>query len=294
MNTQHLAIFHQVVRQASFSKVADGHQMSPSSISRMIKQLEDELGFELFLRTTRQIHLTKAGEHFYQHTLDILKQLDLAKEAALDEQNALSGRLSITLPVDFADAVILPLMGEFHQQNPHIQLDILTTNRLVDLRKEQIDIGIRLGQIEDDQLIAKPLIDMQFGIFAHPSYLEQQPLLDVQTLAQAQWIHYLPTHTLLLRHSGEQHTIQIAPAHRVSGAFSAKNLAEGGLGLVLLPDWMMRVPSSTLVPILADWEVQPASREQSHKSWIVYPGHTRLTQKASAWRDFILRKLNPK
>jgi DNA-binding transcriptional LysR family regulator len=292
MNSQHLAIFHQVVREESFSKVADHRNMSPSSISRIIKQMENELGFELFLRTTRQIQLTKPGERYYENTLDILKQLDLAKEEALDEQQALKGRLSLTLPMDFGEEWVLPLMGEFHARYPEIQLDLHITNRLVDLRKEHMDIGIRLGQLGDDQLVAKPLMQMQFSVYAHPHFIRQHTLdkASIETLAAAPWIHYLPSSRVFYRQGERSGALQLNAFHRVSSAIQAKHLAQAKLGLVLLPDWMMQ-QAAHLTQLLPSVRFSPSEQPADNQAWIIYPGHTRLSQKAQVWRDFILEKI---
>jgi DNA-binding transcriptional LysR family regulator len=155
-----------------------------------------------------------------------------------------------------------------------------------------MDIGIRLGQLGDDQLVAKPLMQMEFSVYAHPNFIRQHKLdkASIETLAAAPWIQYLPSSRVFYRQGEHSGDLQLNAFHLVSSAIQAKHLAQAQLGLVLLPDWMMQ-QAGHLTQLLPNVRFSPSEQPADNQAWIIYPGHTRLSHKALVWRDFILEKI---
>jgi DNA-binding transcriptional LysR family regulator len=152
--------------------------LDSSTVSRKITQVEHELGAALFNRSTRSVTLTNFGIRFLKHAEFILKEYDLAIENAQYERNVLSGTLKVTSSVAFTEQILVPLLPKFLEQHPEISVQLLPTDRNVDLAKESVDIAIRLTQqVSGDYVITK-LFPTNYSIFATPEYAEKVGKLD--------------------------------------------------------------------------------------------------------------------
>ena len=291
--TSNLALFVRVVEDGSFSAAARFLGVLPSSISRQITQLEADLGTRLFHRTTRRQHLTEAGEVYFQHAQRIVVDLDAARLAVTQLADNPSGSLNVAIEADFANIHITPIIADFLNQYPEIQIQFLMNSKQVDLIDGGIDIAIRIGRLDDSSLFARKIADYQSLICASPSYLTQ---------------HGTPTHPdELLTHSCLSFNIQSKKIYwgfevegetkniEISGKIKANNLdflkeaALSNLGIVNLPIWMVQddIEQNRLVPLLEDFTV-------SHSKTPIHAvfGHNRhLAPKVRAFIDFLVERL---
>ena len=152
-----LALFVRVVEDESFSAAARFLGIMPSSVSRQISQLEDELGTRLFHRTTRRLHLTEAGEIYLQHAQRIVADLDSAKLAVSQLAETPSGCLNVAIEADFANTFIAPILADFLNSYPDIQIRFLMNTRVIDVIDSGIDIAIRIGDLDDSSLFARKI-----------------------------------------------------------------------------------------------------------------------------------------
>jgi DNA-binding transcriptional LysR family regulator len=137
------------VEHGSFTAAADSLHLTSSAISKSVARLEARLGSRLCERTTRRLALTDAGQAFYETCTRVLSELAEA-ESVLAAQRAIPvGRLRIAVPNTFGRMQVMPLINEFCQQNPEMQIALSFSDRFVDLFEEGVDIAIRIGGSTD-------------------------------------------------------------------------------------------------------------------------------------------------
>jgi DNA-binding transcriptional LysR family regulator len=164
--------FIRVVETGSFSKVARDQGVQQSAISKQIAALEVHLKTSLILRSTRSLSLTEAGESYYQRIRPLLSDLDEAESEVIGADKRLRGQLRIAASVGFGRRYILPQIKAFKELYPEIQIDLKLNDHFIDLIEGGVDLAIRVGQLEDSSLIAKPLTVGQRVLVASKTYLE--------------------------------------------------------------------------------------------------------------------------
>ena len=170
---EELEAFVAVVDQKGFSRAGDQLGLAKSMISRRVTELERRLGVQLLQRTTRRQSLTDAGREFYQRALQILADLAEAEQSVADAQSQVSGRIRLTLPLGIGVARLAQPINRFLDDHPDVEIDIDLNDRRVDLIDSNIDLAIRIGELEDSSLIARRLASVHFAICASPAYLQK-------------------------------------------------------------------------------------------------------------------------
>lgn len=155
-----MALFVEVVKARGFRHAAEAVGMPNSTVSRRISGLEKAIGLRLLHRTTRKIELTEAGQIYFERCKRIVDEARLAHEQLGEMLAQPSGVLRASLPVDFANIYLAPLIAEFARRYPGISFDFDLTPRLVDLVSEPFDVAIRMGQPPDSNLIARQLANL--------------------------------------------------------------------------------------------------------------------------------------
>jgi DNA-binding transcriptional LysR family regulator len=173
--TELLRVFVVAADANTFREAALKLNMSPQSVSRVIKTLEDTYGELLFHRNTRTIKITKFGEQLLssaKHALDVVNDVfNLGQHQ--QNQDELSGTVTLTTPTLTGRDYLYPLLRDFKKKYPQIQIDIRSSNSFSHLVDEQIDIGIRVGRIKNNGFIVKKVNEVRFFIVATPDVLEQ-------------------------------------------------------------------------------------------------------------------------
>ncbi|SFO31353.1 LysR family transcriptional regulator [Nitrosospira briensis] len=215
-----MALFVEVVKAKGFRGAADTIGMPNSTLSRRISALEKAIGLRLLHRTTRRIELTEAGRIYYERCKRIVEEARLAHEQLGKMLAQPSGVLRASLPVDFTVAYLAPLIAEFANLYPGITFDFDLTSRRVDLVSEPYDVAIRLGELENSQLIARPLAVLPTYLYASPRYLDRsgEPV-EPADLERHECLSILKTGTWTL-HDGT-HTIKVS----ISGRFTLNSVA---------------------------------------------------------------------
>ena len=169
-----IELFCKAAELGSFSAAAEALGLTPASVSRSIKRLEERLGVRLFSRTTRNVRLTSEGELYWQECRQALEQIAEAERAITGNQKVPSGLLRISVGTLYANYRLLPMLHHFTTAYPQIELELSLSNRVVDIVDEGFDVAIRIGTPQDSRLIAHKLEDATVGIFATPDYLAKQ------------------------------------------------------------------------------------------------------------------------
>ncbi|MEN4872152.1 LysR family transcriptional regulator [Kosakonia cowanii] len=165
--------FQRIVETRSFTKAAAHLSLPRSTVSKNLKALEAHLGTKLIQRTTRSIALTTEGAEYYRRISKLVTQLDETEGAMRDIGAAAKGRLRIDLHSSLANFVLMPVLEEFRESYPHIQLALGIGDRPVNLIEEGVDCAIRAGELADSSLIARTLYKDRLITCASPGYLEQ-------------------------------------------------------------------------------------------------------------------------
>lgn len=167
-------VFVEVVEHKSFTKAADKLNLANSAVSRTVKKLEDKLGVNLLNRTTRQIDLTAEGELYFQRMKVILQEMQAAENELHGTQSSPKGLLRIDAATPVVLHLLIPFISIFRQQYPDIILSLVSSETFVNLIERKVDIAIRVGQLTDSSLRARPLFNSYRKIIASPKYIERK------------------------------------------------------------------------------------------------------------------------
>ncbi|MGF6316886.1 LysR family transcriptional regulator [Pseudomonas frederiksbergensis] len=166
-----MQVFTKVVETGSFSGAGKLLNLTPSAVSKLITRLEVRLGVLLFERSTRQLVISGEGARFYDSCVRILNDIEEAEHDAVGSTAVPSGLLRINTSVPFGTHQLLPIISDFNLLYPDITLDLSLTDALVDLKRERIDVAIRMGPLDDASFRARILGSSRRAVVASPEYL---------------------------------------------------------------------------------------------------------------------------
>ena len=241
-----LRAFFSVAETGSFARAAQRLQSSKSIISRRVARLEDTLAALLLQRTARGTHLTEAGQIYYEQARTALAQLETAAESLSESVRDLSGPVRLSAPLNFGVRYLAPVLAEFIQMYPRVELDVTFEDRMVDLAGEGYDLGIRLGELDDSTMVARTLGRSKRTIVASPGYiarhaLEHGAITQPDDLSACAILHYSSRRTLdLWRYfdAAGGGAVRLKP-YQVSNSASQLMLwVKAGLGVTLLPAYI--------------------------------------------------------
>lgn len=279
--------FIEVVRLGTFAAAARQLNVSNSHVSRQVAQLEQKLGLPLLYRTTRQIHLTDAGERYYVHCRELLDGFREAEAALQSQQASPHGVLRLSCATAFGERFIAPLVNDFLCLHPQLELRLHLTNRQVDVIDEGYDVVIRMGTLQDSSLVARRLANRREFVVASPDYFRDRP--HPHSVAEL-------SHHRCLIGSRDLWRFDIEGVHRevrVQGTWQANSgpalldAALKGLGLAQLPDYyvMPYLASGRLIEVLTSFVCKDAG------VWAVMPQHRQHAAKVRQFIDYMVEHL---
>jgi len=167
--------FLSVARHRSFRRAADELGVTTSAVSQAVRALEARVGVALFIRTTRSVGLTEAGERFHVRARPAFEELVSASEAARELADRPSGLLRLTVPRGVLPVLLEPLVASFCRAYPEVQVEIVASEELVDLAVEGFDAGVRMGQfIAPDMVTVRLSPPFRLVVVCSPTYLENR------------------------------------------------------------------------------------------------------------------------
>lgn len=263
-----LSIFLAIASEGSIQGAARKLRIKPPSVSYALKLLEKELGLPLFNRTTRRIELTDAGEQLFNETSDLVTKLDFALESVQDLTRQPSGKVTLTLPRFAYQTYLRSNLSEFTKLYPDIEFEISISEKMIDILKEGMDVGIRFGDRIEEGMIARRLTcPMKEAVFASPLYIDQFGVPSVpEDLAEHKMIDYRFSlsnqKAPLIFESIQGDVIIETPSALVVNDTEAMidGALEGvGIGRMVLPAVQKYLDDGTLVPLLKEhWYSYPA------------------------------------
>lgn len=284
-----MAAFRRVVETKSFKGAADGLGLTGGTVSKLVAQLEADLGAQLLNRTTRSVRLSDAGAQFYAAAVHILDDLERAVSQAAVAASLPSGALKVSVPTSFALMRLASRLPDFMLRYPGLQLQLQLDDRYVDLVEGGYDCALRVAaQMPDSSLVARRLGAAHRVLVAAPRYLQHAPallrpedLLQHNCLTQSAssaasvWAFRSPAgHTLAL---------EVAGSLRVNNSVMLRQALLMGCGISLTPWFVVEdlVASGQLVVLLDAYRSAPMA---------VYGVMARaryLPQKVKAFLDFV-------
>lgn len=284
---EELEAFVAVVDRHSFSAAADKLGVAKSILSRRVSDLEKRLGVQLMQRTTRKLSLTDTGRHFYQRTVNLLSDLNDAEQMVSDAQASLSGKIKLAAPLGIGIGQLSRPIADFMELHPEVEIAVELNDRHVDLVTEGFDLAVRVGQLQDSNLIARKLTEIHFAICASPAYLKRhgepehpselsahQVMVYNNIQVGEQWFYY-------------QDGKRITP--RVKYRLSANNgellaeVASHGLAICAGPLFYLQehIERGKLIPILTKFERDAAGM------YAVYPPGRIVSRRVKMLSDYL-------
>lgn len=297
LDLQEIETFLRVVELGGVSRAAENLALSKSIVSKRLSDLEKRLGAKLLHRSTRKVTPTENGQRFYLQAKSALRELGEAAEAAAFNDSGLRGRLHMLAPMSFGTLWLAPLLADFMQQNPQLEVTLHLDDRIFDFEREGYDLCVRISRIGDSALIARKLASSARILCCSPDYAARHGV--------PQRLEELLTHDCIgysnvtsgqfwsfeSRNSAGD-LLTVAPR----GRFSSNNgevmreFALAGQGLALLPSFIVyrHLRDGSLI------EVLPQARPQAYSIYAMYPRSSRASRKVLALCDFLQQRLaNP-
>lgn len=251
-----MALFVEVAKAKSFRRAAEVINVPNSTLSRRINALEKAIGLRLLHRTTRRIELTEAGLIYFERCKRIVDEARLAHEQLGEMLDQPSGLLRVSLPVDFANTYLAPLIAEFAECYPGINFEFDLTPRRVDLVSEPFDVAIRMGESEPSHMIARPLARLSPHLFASPRYIELhgEPMTP-SDLVDHQCLVMLKTKVWTLNNGKETIDAAIDGRFRLNSVGMIRRLASLDMGIAMLADEIVsdELADNRLQRVLPGW-----------------------------------------
>lgn len=188
LNLQRTAMFIAVADTGSFTAAAEAMGLTKAVVSFHIRQLEEELGVTLLLRTTRRLTLTEAGKLFHQRSVMLLRDAERLQDDVRANHAGLTGELRITTTPEYGSQVVVPLLAEFSQLHPDLRVRHVSSSLHADLIAERFDVAIRLGTLADSRYHAALMTSFTILPVATSGWLANHPVDSLEQLAEADWI----------------------------------------------------------------------------------------------------------
>lgn len=282
-----LTVFIHVVEQNSFSAAADKLMTSKANVSRKISRLESSLGVQLLQRSTRQIHLTEVGQTLYHNIKGNIDSLNDALLEVMDMQAEPRGTLRISAAGLYGETKVAKAAARFMQQYEEVKIELIFSDRNVDIISEGFDLAIRAGELQDSNLIARHISSRRLILCTSPLYIDRygipKEIIDLKhhhCLKGASPVWYL-TDKNRKKMQYKVHSNWVS-----NNAHATLQACIEGLGIAQLPEYYVEqeLKKGVLKPVLEDFE--PAD----NGIWAVYANKFNLSNKVSLFIDFLLEE----
>jgi len=284
--------FVRVYETRSFSAAAKDLTLSQPSVSKAVAQLEQTLGVQLFLRSTRGLAPTDAGQKFYEHSSRTLAEADLALRVVKGDDAPLTGKLRVSGTITFMRQHIIPKLPAFMERHPHLSLDLRLDDGNIGLVEDGVEVALRMGKLANSNLVARKIGQCRRIVIATPNYLKK---------------HGTPKHPsdltghaaiVLSRGEGGDHVVfskgdasaevALQPRLRVSALEGLRAAVLAGVGVAVASEWIIQdeLDNGQVMEVLKDWRMQPLDL------WVVLTsGARQASPKARAFIAFVEEQL---
>jgi DNA-binding transcriptional LysR family regulator len=303
LDLNQLSVFIRVVDEGSFTAAGKALNIPKSRISRMIADLESNLGVRLLQRSTRQISLTQVGSDYYNNCKHLLAEIIDVHTVISDRQDHPHGVLRIAVPMVVGSGIFGRFVARFQKVYPDVRIEISHTDRQVNLIEEKFDLGLFLGELPESSLVARVIAETESVICVSPEYLAQiqqrfqQELgssykldspLDLANLDIVKLGEGMQDETFEFIHtSGEYQSVKVKPSIVTNHIAAAVNCIVQGAGVGVVPMFIAGeyILSGQMIPIFPGWQLKPEPIS------VIYPSRQYLSLKVRKFIDFLVSEL---
>lgn len=288
-----MQVFVRVAELQSFTRAADSMGLPKGSLSRQLQSLENAMGVRLLHRTTRRVQLTQDGLIYYERCRDVLATLDEMDSLFQHDPATLSGKLRVDMPISMACDYILPLLPDFMQHYPGIELELSSSDRRVDVVREGFDCVVRVGVLESSGLIARPLGKLTLINCASPDYLARfgtpttpDDLVSHAIVHYSQQIGVQPTGFEYFDGKNSRY-IQTGGTVTVNSTETYRAACLAGLGIIQVPERGVKqaLTERKLVEILPHFRAEPMPVS------LIYPHRRNLTRRVQVFMEWLTQAM---
>ncbi len=290
-----LRVFTRIAESGSFSKAADAMEVPRATATKLVQELEREVGVRLLQRTTRRVSLSPEGAAYYERASRLLSELDDMNDSAAGTGGAPRGRLRVDIGSSLASGLLIPALGDFRARYPQLRLDLGVSDRPIDLIGEGVDCVIRGGDMPDSSLVARRLADLRWVTCAAPAYLAAhgRPQHPTELLAPAEdaghrSIGYFSSLTgrhapMEFERDGERFTVPTGDAISVNESTAHVTALVAGLGVGQTFRFIVEpcLADGRLVELLPEWH------RPHHRLSLVHPGARHPNSRIRAFSDWV-------
>lgn len=264
MDLNEIAVFVKVVQVGSFNQAAKQLNMPNSTVSAKVSALEQRLGVTLLHRTTRKLHITQAGQNFFQKCQLGIAELKNAEEEVTLSQGEPQGTLLLTAPPVLGANLLPEILTQYMKKYSKVSVELILQDRVVDLVADGVDVAIRAGELKDSTLIAKKIGNTYFAPYAtagylknqgkpqHPKDLRDHCCLQFSNLGREKWV--------LVNKGKQKVSVPLSGKIIADDLNIIKELCLAGKGIALLPAFMCTSDEkkNKVVRVLPDWSSEMA------------------------------------
>lgn len=284
--------FRTVVETGGFSAAARRLGLSKAAVSKQVAELEAHFGTALLQRTTRRLNATDAGRRYFENCVRLLDELNEIEAEVRSSQAEPSGRLRVSAPINFGNAVLGPVICAIAQRYPKLEIQVELNDRFVDLIEEGFDVALRIRtNLPDSSLIARRISRITRSVCAAPSYLKRMgtPKSPEELKDHTCLIYTLSTSPYDWKFLSGNKSVTV----RVAGGIQSNNgqfltsFLHAGMGIGFLPDFTVGddIRAGRLKPILENYQTE------AHDLYLVYPANRHQSPKLRAFMDMAVPHL---
>ncbi|WP_025112586.1 LysR family transcriptional regulator [Pseudomonas sp. H1h] len=288
---QEMQVFAVVAQEQGFAVAARRLGLSAASVTRAVAALEQRIGTQLLIRTTRSVHLSEAGQRYLEDCRRILAEVQEAEDSAAGSHTQPRGQLTVTAPVLFGELFVTPVMAGYLTQYPDVSINALLVDRVVSMVEEGIDVAVRIGELPDSNqhairvgevrrvICGSPDYLAEHGRPAHPQALAGAPVVATSSIGQLRSWPFLD--------QGEVISVRPEPRLVVTANQAAIAAACLGLGLTRVLSYQVagKVASGELEIVLAEFELPPLPIH------VVYQGGRKAPARVRSFVDYAVKVL---
>lgn len=290
-----MAAFVKAAEAGSFAAAADALGMSPQMVAKHVASLETRLGTRLLNRTTRRQGLTEIGSAYYERCRVVLAEAEAADLLAHDARTMPRGRLRVSAPVSFGTNSLVPLVAGYLRQHPAVEIDLVLSDRYVDLVEEGYEAVFRIGQLSDSGLMARALRPFHLVACASPAYLRERgtpmapaDLGNHECVGYADWSRPEAREWHFVR-DGRAHDVRPRSRLRVNDAKALLSAALAGYGIAVIDENLAHdaLGAGQLVRLLHGFEAP------SRPMHLLYLADRQQTPKLRSFIDAVVQAFGP-
>ncbi|WP_102797942.1 LysR family transcriptional regulator [Bowmanella denitrificans] len=294
-----LELFLATCDGGSFAAAARACNTDPSTVSKAIGRLESQLALTLFQRSTRQLRITEAGQHYALTVRKMLHELRSCESDLKQLNDSPSGTLRINAAVCYGHLYLRPLLPSFCRRYPGIKLELEINDLHMDIIDNNIDVALRTGHVKDSRLVARRLSPMDFLLCASPQYLQTYGTpRQAEDFRQHSWIGFRIKETQQLQPiflpnaQGEYIQYELQRKHITDDGEAMAHMCADGLGFAQLPHFLAQkeLNKGALVSLYPYFRPPQAY----NGVFAIYPKRDYLPAKVRVFIDFLTRSLAAK